>query len=138
MCYLDYVRRGQATLTWCAHNYQTIENSGSVHPSRMVATESNLMLLRIVPSKVERAAESLASETIEQAVSSFRMNGALIVENIVDAAIIAEARQAFGQRYSHYLKHSDPESVLRVGGGRLQITIKLEPPFDSSPLFANP
>jgi ectoine hydroxylase-related dioxygenase (phytanoyl-CoA dioxygenase family) len=101
-------------------------------------TKSNLMILRIVPSEAERVAESLGSETVEQALSSFRINGALIIENIVDAAIIAEARRAFDERYSYYLNHPDPESMLMVGARRLQITIKLEPPFDKPPLFANP
>ena len=96
------------------------------------------MILRIVPSEAERVAESLGSETVEQAGSSFRINGALIIENIVDAAIIAQARRAFDERYSHYLNHSDPESMLMVGARRLQITIKLEPPFDNFLLFANP
>jgi len=119
---------------------QAVENSGTVLclGRNVELNESNLMILRIVPSEAERVAETLGSETVEQASSSFRINGALIIENIVDAAIIAEARRAFDERYSYYLSHSDPESMLMVGAGRLQITIKLEPPFDYPSLFANP
>ena len=82
--------------------------------------------------------KSLGSKTVEQAASNFHINGALIIENIVDAAIIAEARRAFDERYSHYLNHFDPESMLMVGARRLQITIKLGPPFANFLLFANP
>ena len=96
------------------------------------------MILRIVPSEAERAAGSLGSETIEQASRSFRIDGALIIEDIVDTAIIAEARRAFGERYSHYLDGSEHEDALTVGGRRLLITINLEPPFDDPRLFANP
>ena len=96
------------------------------------------MILRIVPSETERAAGALGSETIEQASRSFRIDGALIIEDIVDAAIIAEARRAFGEVYSHYLDGSEHEDALRVGARRLLITIKLEPPFDDPQLFANP
>ena len=96
------------------------------------------MILRIAPSEAERAADSLAGETIEQASRSFRLRGALIVENIVDAEIIAEARRAFGEGYSRYLEGSDHEDAVDVGVKRLLITIKLEPPFDNPRLFANP
>ena len=58
------------------------------------------MVVRIVPSEAEHAAGSLGSETIERASRSFRIDGALIIEDIVDTAIIAEARRAFGEGYS--------------------------------------
>ena len=96
------------------------------------------MILRIVPSGGERAAGSLGSETIKEASRSFRIDGALIIEDIVDTAVIAEARRAFGEGYSHYLDGSEHEDALRVGDRRLQITINLEPPFDDPRLFANP
>jgi ectoine hydroxylase-related dioxygenase (phytanoyl-CoA dioxygenase family) len=96
------------------------------------------MILRIVPSEAERAAGTLGSEMIEQASQSFRIEGALIIEDIVDTTIVAEARQAFGEAYSCYLDGSEHEEALRVGGRRLLITVNLEPPFDNPQLFANP
>ena len=56
------------------------------------ATACQPMILRFVPSKVERTAGALGSKTIEQASLRFRSDGALIIEDIVDPAIIAEAR----------------------------------------------
>jgi len=96
------------------------------------------MILRIVPSEAERAAGSLRSATIEQASQSFRLDGALIIESIVDAAIIAEARRAFVEGYSQYLDDRHHDDAVLVGARRLLITIKLEPPFDDPHLFANP
>ena len=96
------------------------------------------MVVRIIPSEAEHAAGSLGSETIERASRSFRIDGALIIEDIIDTAIIAEARRAFGEGYSHYLEGSDHEDALRLGDRRLMITISLEPPFDDPQLFANP
>jgi ectoine hydroxylase-related dioxygenase (phytanoyl-CoA dioxygenase family) len=96
------------------------------------------MILRIVPSEAERAAGTLGSEAIEQASQRFRIEGALIIEGIVDTAIIAAARRAFADAYSSYLDGAAHEDALRVGGRRLLITIKLEPPFDNPQLFANP
>jgi len=96
------------------------------------------MILRILPSEAERAASELSRETIERASRSFRLDGALIIEDIVDAAIVAEARQVIGEAYSRYLDGSLHEDVARVGEGRLMIAVALEPPFDDPQFFANP
>jgi ectoine hydroxylase-related dioxygenase (phytanoyl-CoA dioxygenase family) len=104
-----------------------------------IESANRLTVSRIVPSESEYAAGALASDTIEQASRGFRTNGALIIENIVDAAFVTETRRAFGERYSHYLDGSEREDALIVGGVRRQlITINLEPPFDDPRLFANP
>jgi len=95
------------------------------------------MISRIVPSEVERVAGSLGNETIEHASRCFRGDGALIVENIVDTAIITEARCKFSESYSGYLDGFDHDDALTVGDLRLTITIDLEPPFDNLQLFAN-
>src|SRR5262249_33204033 len=95
------------------------------------------MILRIVPTEAERTAGELESETIERASRSFRLDGALIIEDIVDTASVAEARRAFHEAYSHYLDGSEHEDAFRVGGRRLLISINLEPPFDDPQLFAN-
>jgi len=62
----------------------------------------------------------------------------LIIEDIIDVAIIAEARRAFCETYSRYLDGSEHEDALKVGDRRLLITVNLEPPFDNQRLFANP
>ena len=93
---------------------------------------------KIAASEAERTAGALGNETIERASRCFRTDGALIIEDIVDTAIIAEARGAFDQAYSHYLDGPNHEDALRVGDRRLLITIRLEPPFNDPRLFANP
>jgi hypothetical protein len=96
------------------------------------------MIQRIVPSQAERAASELSRETIETASRSFRLDGALIIEDIVDVAIISKARRVIGEAYTDYLDGSFYEDVARVGEGRLMIAVALEPPFDDPQLFANP
>jgi ectoine hydroxylase-related dioxygenase (phytanoyl-CoA dioxygenase family) len=96
------------------------------------------MISRIVPSEAERMAGSLGSETIERASRCFRGDGALIVEDIVDTATIAEARREFAEIYSRYLDGNEHKDALTVGERRLMITIDLKPPFDNLRLFANP
>ena len=95
-------------------------------------------LSRIVPLESERTAGALGRETIERASRCFRADGALVIEDVVDGAIIAAAQKAFDQTYSHYLNSSEHEDALNVGDRRMLITIRLEPPFDTPRLFANP
>jgi ectoine hydroxylase-related dioxygenase (phytanoyl-CoA dioxygenase family) len=96
------------------------------------------MMLRITPSETEFNAGELRNETLASASRSFRLNGALIIEDIVENAIIAEARRALAISYPQYLDGSEQEHAARVGGKRLMVTITLEPPFDDPQLFANP
>lgn len=96
------------------------------------------MISRIVPSEPERTAGALESGTIKRASQSFRRNGALIIEDIIDTAVVAEARRKFAEVYSQYLDDGQHEDVLAVGNRRLMITVDLTPPFDDPQLFANP
>jgi len=97
------------------------------------------MILRIVPSETERRVGGFENETIQRAIRRFRVEGALIIEDILDTSIVLEARRVFAETYSQYLLNgSNDENALRVGGRRLIITIKLESPFDDPQLFANP
>src|SRR5689334_15235640 len=96
------------------------------------------MISRIIPSEAELAAGTLGSGTIEQASRTFRTDGAVIIENIVDIALIAAARREFLERYSSCLDGPEREETLVVGSRRLLVTITLEPPFSDPRLFANP
>jgi len=81
---------------------------------------------------------SLQGDTIERASRCFRVDGALIIEDIFDAAIVAEARRQFADSYSRYLDKKQHEDALEVGDRRLMITVDWIPPFDDPQLFANP
>jgi hypothetical protein len=94
-------------------------------------------MLRITPSETERIAGVLSGKTIEDASRHLRVDGALILEDVVDPALIGQARQAFCERYGHYLDGNKHEDALTVGERRLMITVDLEPPFDQPQLFAN-
>jgi ectoine hydroxylase-related dioxygenase (phytanoyl-CoA dioxygenase family) len=96
------------------------------------------MISRIFPSAKEHTSGSFADETIKRGSRSFKTDGALILEDIVDTAIIAEARRQFTESYSRYLNGGEYDDARTVGDGRVYITINLSPPFDSPQLFANP
>jgi ectoine hydroxylase-related dioxygenase (phytanoyl-CoA dioxygenase family) len=95
------------------------------------------MISRIIPSAAELTCGSFASETIERASRDFRGDGALILEDIVDTAIIAEVRRQFAESYSGYLKGGHYDDALTIGNRRVMITVDLIPPFDNPQLFAN-
>jgi len=96
------------------------------------------MISRITPSEGERSAGALSSETIAHLAQRFHADGALILENVVDAALIARARRTFGRAYAQYLDGNEHPDAPMVGDRRLMITVDLEPPFDDPQLFANP
>jgi hypothetical protein len=95
------------------------------------------MISRINPPDGDRKRGGFSSETIEQASRQFRLDGALIVEDIADTSLIAEAKLAFAKTYARYLNGREHDDALTLGDRRLQISIDLEPPFDDPRLFAN-
>jgi ectoine hydroxylase-related dioxygenase (phytanoyl-CoA dioxygenase family) len=66
-----------------------------------------------------------------------RDEGAVVLEDIFEPALILEARRIFLQRYARYLDGKSHGDALQVGGRRLMITVDFEPPFDRRELFAN-
>jgi ectoine hydroxylase-related dioxygenase (phytanoyl-CoA dioxygenase family) len=96
------------------------------------------MVMRIAPAEAELNAGSFSSTTIDKALRCFRTEGSLILEDVINPALILEAREAFITSYERYLdgqKHSD---ARQVGDKRLMITVNLEPPFERRELVANP
>jgi ectoine hydroxylase-related dioxygenase (phytanoyl-CoA dioxygenase family) len=93
------------------------------------------MISRITPSEPEHAAGTLDGDTLEQASRAFRKQGALILEDVADLTLIGQAREAFWERYGSFC--CDRDDVLKVGGRRFMITLKMDPPFDDPRLFAN-
>ena len=78
------------------------------------------MILRIVPSDAERTAGKLVSETIAQASRSLRTDGALIIEDVVDTALLPpKPNELLLTHISQYLEGSKHEDAARVGGRRL-------------------
>jgi ectoine hydroxylase-related dioxygenase (phytanoyl-CoA dioxygenase family) len=96
------------------------------------------MISRIVPSGAEHIAGALESGTIEHASQSFRRDGALIIEDIMNTTLIAEAQREFTNSYSQHLNGDKYEHRFVAGDRRWLITVDLAPPFDNPQLFANP
>jgi ectoine hydroxylase-related dioxygenase (phytanoyl-CoA dioxygenase family) len=96
------------------------------------------MVPRIAPSEAELNPGAFNSATLEKASRHLRVEGTLVLEGIVSPALIAEARDAFLQKYDRYLNGQKHNDARQVGKRRLMITVDMEPPFDQRELLANP
>src|SRR5262245_41453152 len=95
------------------------------------------MVISVMPSKAESKARAFSNEAIQRASRCMRTDGAVILQDIIDPALILEARLAFIQMYARYLNGQKHDDALQVGDRRFMITVSLEPPFDRPELFAN-
>jgi hypothetical protein len=95
------------------------------------------MVMRIMPSEAERNAQAFSSATLGKASLCMRAEGALVLEDIVNPALILKARESFFQKYDRYLDGRKHDDALDVGARRSMITVDLAPPFDRRELFAN-
>ena len=95
------------------------------------------MVIRVTPSERERSVGALSSETVESAGQCIRMDGVLIIEDIVDAALIEEAKRAFLQKYASCLDRPGSGQVVEVGERRLMITVEFDSVLGRRELFAN-
>lgn len=96
------------------------------------------MILRIKPSDAERREGGLDDGTRKDALLRFQRDGALLLDEIVDARFVEQGRQAFLEQYSNWLEGSRRDEARNVGDRRFMITIELAPPFDDQRLITNP
>jgi ectoine hydroxylase-related dioxygenase (phytanoyl-CoA dioxygenase family) len=96
------------------------------------------LVTKIAPSATEQGAGEFTSAALEKASQCMRTDGTLILEDVVEPALIREARETFLQRYNRYLDGREHDDALQVGNRRLMITVDLEPPFERRELIANP
>jgi len=95
------------------------------------------MVTRITPSEAEWNAHAFNGATLDKASHCMQADGALVLEDIVNPALIRETREIFVQRYDRYLDGREHDDALPVGDRRLVITVDLESPFDRRELVAN-
>jgi ectoine hydroxylase-related dioxygenase (phytanoyl-CoA dioxygenase family) len=95
------------------------------------------MIMRIKPSKAEWSAHEFSSATLDIAADGMRTDGALILEDIINSALIVETKEIFLQRYKRQLNGEKHADVDEVGDRRPMISVDLEPPFDRRELVAN-
>jgi hypothetical protein len=92
--------------------------------------------VRHAPSPDEQRANAWSADGQRAALRTFQRHGFLEIPD----AIPKELAEALAQAYeAHYQtsEHVLAKSALRVGDGRYQETVALEPPFDDPRVYAN-
>ena len=77
-------------------------------------------------------------QTVAEAADAFRRDGCLLLEDVVDAGLIERLQASYTKRHAGSGASGQPRGSLRVGHQRFMITIRLQPPFTDSGLYANP
>ena len=107
------------------------------HARAESVAETMNVVMRITPSEAERNAGVFSKATLDKAAHCVRTEGCLILEDIVNPALVIEARDTFVRKYDRYLDGRNHDDALEVGDRRQMITLDLEPPFDQRELVAN-
>jgi ectoine hydroxylase-related dioxygenase (phytanoyl-CoA dioxygenase family) len=74
----------------------------------------------------------------EAAAAAFRSAGCLLVEGVIDVALVDTLRDAFLTRYREYLVPRHHDDALEVGSRRYMVTVRVEAPFLDVEVYANP
>lgn len=92
--------------------------------------------LRFTAEEIE--SDLIRPETLVKAVDLFKDNGFLYIENAFSPAFIKTLYAGYASRYKRYFRDRNYADAHEVAPLRYQVTVKIEPPFNSPRLYANP
>jgi ectoine hydroxylase-related dioxygenase (phytanoyl-CoA dioxygenase family) len=81
---------------------------------------------------------TLTPEQLTSVADAFKSAGCMLVEKVLDVAIVDAMHDAFVDRYHRYLEGQSHDDALEVGARRFMVTVALEPPFADPEVYANP
>jgi len=77
-------------------------------------------------------------EVVAAVADAFNSAGCVLIERVLDVAIVDAMHDAFIDRYHRYLDGQHHDDALEVGPRRIMVTVALEPPFAEPEVYANP
>ena len=92
--------------------------------------------IRFTPE--EHGSETVQPDTLLIANELFRVNGFLLLQNVFSKRLIKTFQAGLVKRYSRYFHNRKFRDALPLGDKRHQITVKLQGPFNTPLLYANP
>lgn len=98
---------------------------------------SNATLAKVRYSEAERATGTPMPETVGAAVRAVQENGAVYLENVLDAGLIAALYAEIFSRYGRYFKEDLYDDVLHVGNRRMMISVEINGVFNQSKIYGN-
>jgi len=85
----------------------------------------------------ETASGSFTAESLTLCEALFRKHGVLLMKEVFDPALLTRCHDTFVERYQSYLSDVRHKDALRIGDKRFQITLDMEPPYNSPELYGN-
>lgn len=80
----------------------------------------------------------MTPEHLQKAVKEYKDSGCLLLKNVFKPGYIKTLNDSFLKKYSQYLKDKNHKDALQVGDKRFQVSLKIEAPFNSQKIYANP
>ena len=85
----------------------------------------------------EKASGSFTPESLTLCEALFRKHGVLLMKEVFDPSLLTQCHDTFVERYQTYLSDIRHKDALRIGDKRFQITLDMEPPYNSPKLYGN-
>ena len=96
------------------------------------------MVRTITFSEDELTSGAISEDTLKEAVEIYTEDGCLLLNNVLSKDYVKTLHTSYIKKYSPYFKDKKFQNALRVGDQRFMVTIKMETPFNSQKVYANP
>lgn len=96
------------------------------------------MITNIDFTEEEYNSGNIGEDTLRKAFDAYMEDGCIQLNNVFQEGYINNLNSSFIKKYSRFLKGNNYKDALQVGDKRVMVTVKMEPPFSSSKLYANP
>lgn len=95
-------------------------------------------IARLAPSDDERANGAFGDASVRECGKALQVDGALVLDHIIDPELITRARVEFLAEYAAYLNSPPPTDAFIVGDQRIQVPVRMRASFADASLFGNP
>jgi len=80
----------------------------------------------------------ISTEHLKEAIEKYNEAGCLLLKNIYKPGFIDSLNDNFLKKYNRYLVDKQHDDALQVGDKRFMVSLKVETPFNSQKIYANP
>lgn len=96
------------------------------------------MIPTIEFTEAEVESGNLTSEHLQKAITEYKDAGCLLLKNVFNPSYVKTLNDSFVKKYSKYLEDKEHKDALQVGDKRFMVSLKVETPFNSPKIYANP
>lgn len=96
------------------------------------------MIKSISFSEEEIKTGVISTKNLKEAIEIYTADGCLLLNNVLPADYVKSLNSSFNKKYGSYFKDKDHKDALQVGHQRFMVSVKMETPFNSQKIYANP